>query len=278
MVVGFAEMGKSSVVDCLIPLSSVGFLKVKGKGLMARSHLVETLFSLTGNNLVESEIIGREKDGEFKVNAGLTYYVLHSWSFQVISKDHLFGLELVIPKTEKPMKIYFTKEEDREKWLNRLLRITRRATLDGRTRGVDIQQVVIDHPVCKHYFKEKKGHLVVSVWDFAGQHEYYNSHHHFLSTRSVYLVLWKLSEGDKGLEGIKFWLSSSSFHLQAHDSEFFSIIVVGTHYDALSDGEKQEESKRREAASYVHRRKNSADFRSFIRTILLSLFPCLPWT
>ena len=41
-----------------------------------------------------------------------------------------------------------------------------------------------------------------------GQREYYATHQYFLSKRSVYLVLWKVTDGEKGVNEILQWLVS----------------------------------------------------------------------
>ena len=40
------------------------------------------------------------------------------------------------------------------------------------------------------------------------QREYYATHQYFLSKRSVYLVLWKVTDGEKGVNEILQWLVS----------------------------------------------------------------------
>jgi len=115
----------------------------------------------------------------------------------------------------------------------------------------------------------------VSVWDFAGQQDYYNKYHYFISTRTVFLVLWKMSEGDeKGMRGLEFWFRSLAAHLGVSASSsvllssssgkegeseselappqfaaslrgtYYSIIVVGTFLDH-SSVKKEEKAIRR---------------------------------
>jgi GTPase SAR1 family protein len=43
-------------------------------------------------------------------------------------------------------------------------------------------------------------------WDFGGQREYYATHLYFLSKRSLYLVLWNVCDGERGLNEILQWL------------------------------------------------------------------------
>ena len=50
------------------------------------------------------------------------------------------------------------------------------------------------------------GPLVFRTWDFGGQTEYYATHQYFLSKRSLYLVVWKIADGEKGMNEIQQWL------------------------------------------------------------------------
>ncbi len=38
------------------------------------------------------------------------------------------------------------------------------------------------------------------------QREYYATHQYFLSKRSIYLVVWKVTDGEKGVNDILQWL------------------------------------------------------------------------
>jgi len=112
--------------------------------------------------------------------------------------------------------------------------------LNAATHGIEIQDQILHD--------QNKSTIDVSIWDFAGQHDYYNNHHYFLSKRTVFLVLWKMKDEKNGLEGLNFWFKSLSSHLQ-HDSTslvngkpYFSIIVVGTFLDD-QNVDKSEESK-----------------------------------
>lgn len=44
------------------------------------------------------------------------------------------------------------------------------------------------------------------TWDFGGQEEYYVTHQCFLSTRSLYLVVWNVMEGETGIDQLGPWL------------------------------------------------------------------------
>ena len=117
-------------------------------------------------------------------------------------------------------------QEEKQTILKRIQRITG----DTRTHGIEIQKQQVSIP-------DKKEKLELNVWDFGGQHEYYNNHHYFLSARSIFLVVWNVTEGDEGVKGLEFWLKSLKYHLpepqtqQEKDKSLYSIIVVGTHID-----------------------------------------------
>ena len=50
------------------------------------------------------------------------------------------------------------------------------------TDGIDIRDWVVD--------LEDQSQLTYSMWDFAGQSVYYNTHQFFLTSRAVYLLVW----------------------------------------------------------------------------------------
>mmetsp|Transcript_20768 Transcript_20768/g.29162 ORF Transcript_20768/g.29162 Transcript_20768/m.29162 type:complete len:1031 (+) Transcript_20768:58-3150(+) len=75
----------------------------------------------------------------------------------------------------------------------------------------------------------KKLSMSFYVWDFAGQEEYYTTHHFFLTQSAIYLLVLDLSKPvDELIPRITFWLDSITYY--APDSP---IIVVGTHKDCL---------------------------------------------
>jgi len=65
------------------------------------------------------------------------------------------------------------------------------------TVGVDIGDLVI---------RRRDGEVVFRTWDFGGQREYYATHQYFLTKRSLYLVVWRLTDGEKGVAEILQWL------------------------------------------------------------------------
>ncbi|KAK2169534.1 hypothetical protein LSH36_9g14010 [Paralvinella palmiformis] len=88
------------------------------------------------------------------------------------------------------------------------------------TVGVDISDLVL----------QKGGREVLfSTWDFGGQREYYATHQYFLSKRSLYLLLWKVTDGVRGVHEILQWLVN--IQARAPNSP---VIIVGTHLDMIT--------------------------------------------
>jgi len=95
---------------------------------------------------------------------------------------------------------------------------------------------------------------------------YYNNHHHFLSARSIFPVVWKVTEQDDaqlGLNGLEFWLKSLKAHLPVatlppvvdHSTTtpaaagtmskpLYTIIIVGTHIDQLQGNSEESRAGR----------------------------------
>ena len=112
------------------------------------------------------------------------------------------------------------------------------ARLQGRdcgntsTVGVDISEWEYKPSIGKKTFQ-------FSIWDFGGQEEYYATHQCFLSERSIYLVLFNLLHGAKGVEELSPWLNNIA--LRAPKS---CVLIVGTHLDEVSTTEREEKVDR----------------------------------
>lgn len=70
--------------------------------------------------------------------------------------------------------------------------------------------------------------LLFSVFDFAGQVVYYNTHQFFLTNRSIYLLVWNVRLGAEH-SGLNFWLNSIDCHAPQ-----CPIFIIGTHIDEVS--------------------------------------------
>ena len=96
-----------------------------------------------------------------------------------------------------------------------------RQHLGGSTVGVDIGKWSYRPSLFKPNFS-------FSIWDFAGQQEYYATHQVFLSKRSLYLAVWNIKEEKEGISELKPWLNN--IILRVLESR---IIIVATHLDLL---------------------------------------------
>ncbi|XP_068625771.1 leucine-rich repeat serine/threonine-protein kinase 1 [Battus philenor] len=76
--------------------------------------------------------------------------------------------------------------------------------------------------------RSARGPITFRTWDFGGQQEYYATHQYFLSRRSLYLVVWRATDGRRGLAGALAWLRS----IQAR-APGSPVIMVATHYDQV---------------------------------------------
>jgi len=74
-----------------------------------------------------------------------------------------------------------------------------------------------------------------SIWDFGGQEEYYATHQCFLSSRSLYLLLFNLKHGTDEIQELKPWLNNISLR-----APWSMVIIVGTHLDEVADDEREE--------------------------------------
>ncbi|CAH1285512.1 unnamed protein product [Diabrotica balteata] len=116
------------------------------------------------------------------------------------------------------------------------------------TVGVDIGDWVYEKKV---RLQSSHGPVVFRTWDFGGQKSkfttnlssycmsdrvfclyfrYYATHQYFLSKRSLYLVVWRITDGHRGINEILQWLVN--IQARAPNSP---VIIVGTHYDVIQE-------------------------------------------
>ncbi|KAJ8980099.1 hypothetical protein NQ317_008560 [Molorchus minor] len=95
------------------------------------------------------------------------------------------------------------------------------------TVGVDIGDWVYEKKVRS---SSSHGPVIFRTWDFGGQKEYYATHQYFLSKRSLYLVVWRITDGHRGINEILQWLVN--IQARAPNSP---VIIVGTHYDVVQE-------------------------------------------
>uniref|UniRef100_A0A8C8VP56 non-specific serine/threonine protein kinase n=1 Tax=Pelusios castaneus TaxID=367368 RepID=A0A8C8VP56_9SAUR len=92
------------------------------------------------------------------------------------------------------------------------------------TIGIDVKDWSIP-------LKDKvKKDLILNVWDFAGQEDFYSTHPHFMTQRALYLAVYDLSKGQAEVDAMKPWL----FNIKARASSS-PVILVGTHLDVSGE-------------------------------------------
>jgi small GTP-binding protein len=119
----------------------------------------------------------------------------------------------------------------------------------GRKKGEILSTVGVDLGIWRYRKdlepdlrgKRRSGKTMKSVtfytWDFGGQEEYYVTHQCFLSTRSLYLVVWDVEKGEEGVEQLGPWLHN----IQAR-APGSPVVIVGTHMDRVR-GEERDKRK-----------------------------------
>ncbi|XP_078595563.1 leucine-rich repeat serine/threonine-protein kinase 2-like isoform X5 [Branchiostoma floridae x Branchiostoma japonicum] len=109
-----------------------------------------------------------------------------------------------------------------------LLRQLQKIKGDPRFNTATIGVLVKDWKIPVKKGRSKTHTYTLSTWDFAGQEEFYSTHQCFLSSRSLYLVVYDLSRGPKEVESLRPWL----LNIQARAPNC-PVIVVGTHKDRI---------------------------------------------
>ncbi|XP_061496325.1 leucine-rich repeat serine/threonine-protein kinase 2 isoform X2 [Rhineura floridana] len=113
--------------------------------------------------------------------------------------------------------------------LQQLMRCKRQDTgVQNATIGIDVNdwKVVVKSKIKKD--------LVLNVWDFAGQEEFYSAHPHFMTQRALYLAVYDLSKGEAEVDAMKSWL----FNIKARASSS-PVILIGTHLDISNDKQRK---------------------------------------
>ena len=70
--------------------------------------------------------------------------------------------------------------------------------------------------------------FIFKVWDFGGQEDYYATHQCFLSRMSLYLLVWRLIDGEHGVASLTPWLDNIAVR-----SPGSTVIIVGNIYFSI---------------------------------------------
>jgi len=253
MVVGFENVGKTSILDCLFPLSDRVLVPIfEGTNFLYSFQLEGKYLTQYYQGKLYKQYIFENKEWSAtkKVQKELFYE----------GKD--LGIEIRRIKKEKEVvKLYFEDKETRDKWFERLSRLVSNKA----THGIEVtnhiwkfstlnqlqnknQKFVAKQNGNRNRNEDKDDQVEFSTWDFAGQNDYYNTHHYFLSNRSIFLVLYRMDKGIKGLESLDFWLKSLSSHLNQNFCDekgkpFYSIIIIGTFLDSIINNNQNGEDR-----------------------------------
>lgn len=71
-------------------------------------------------------------------------------------------------------------------------------------------------------------HVIFQTYDFGGQEVFYPTHQFFLTARSIYLVIFKATDGDQAIGSIKYWVNQIRTSTKGLETP---ILLVGTHID-----------------------------------------------
>ncbi|XP_066490091.1 leucine-rich repeat serine/threonine-protein kinase 2 isoform X1 [Tiliqua scincoides] len=94
--------------------------------------------------------------------------------------------------------------------------------------GIEKATVGIDVTDWRVQVKGKvKKDLVLNVWDFAGQEEFYSAHPHFMTQRALYLAVYDLSKGEAEVDAMKPWL----FNIKIRDQPVVGQLIPDSYLE-----------------------------------------------
>jgi len=190
LTIGALKSGKSSLLDCIFPLcgwltTTEGFF-----GLWKEKfwfHLQGRFIFQMGNPDPNSLI--RE-----------LYLDKEDWGIEFQQEE--FVIEF-LPKDDsnEPLKVYCEDENEWKVWKERLQRILQ----DYQTMDIKVRDCIVHHPAVEHLGESK---LEISVWDMAWDDLSYLITDNFLSSRTIFLFVWNITEGDQGTHDLEQWFKT----------------------------------------------------------------------
>ena len=137
------------------------------------------------------------------------------------------------PNTDLKVLVLGLSEAGKTSLINGLTEATARLMRRGdRTVGIETRTHSFPRP--------DKPEVNLLIHDFAGQQEYYASHHVFLSERALYIIAFDLSKYSKAsyMRQIDFWWSAIQDRVPGAEAKT-RVMVVGTHADMLDPATAQ---------------------------------------
>ncbi|XP_047142009.1 leucine-rich repeat serine/threonine-protein kinase 1 isoform X1 [Hydra vulgaris] len=113
------------------------------------------------------------------------------------------------------------------------------ATLQGKkpppnisTVGISVEQwsLALPQRLSISFWRDTSNNeeIKFSCWDLAGQHVYYATHQCFLTSNTLYLIVFNVTHGREGVDSLAPWL----LNIQSR-APLSRVIIVGTHIDCL---------------------------------------------
>lgn len=115
---------------------------------------------------------------------------------------------------------------------------TGKSTLVRALRDTDFRQnpgAVVEVTNWQHKIGVMKKPFHFKIWDLGGEEWHYDIHQCFFTKNALYVVVFDLTKGEAGLEGMKPWLE-----IIASRGLSSQIIIVGTHLDEIHDKRRRE--------------------------------------
>jgi len=235
VVVGHERLNKTAALDLLFPLT--GWLQSQG---MIKKTLY--WYRVQGAQFCKF-------DNPTDVDPHKKRIVILDKTQWDLAEQENFGIKITPKrKGEEVIEFYSPTKEIHEAWLDRI----NRCMALGPSEAALPKKILVRNATTEEYFaqQQKKGELQLDVWNLSSPHDLDYLHAPFLAKRSIFLVLWRLDEGDEGFNSLRMWFSTLAALLaQAHpvpapsSGLFSSILVVGL-FDSHSPFKMEERNLR----------------------------------
>jgi len=229
LVVGAEGSGKTSLLEYLFPVE----MQMESKGLFLKTGY---FFRLEGRQLTKRDKKDDPRPHKDRIHA------ISSNTYELAAEDPAAPTTIILKlkkaetHDEKEHVLICPSTEVKDVWVKRLNRCLRESKTEG---------VAISHPELDPRFLRDRGlkeDFKLSVWDFGGPKDFRAYHPLFYSLRSVFMVVWNMTDSINALSS---WLETLLPYLPSVTTEGVnevSIIIVGTHKDKII-GESENKPK-----------------------------------